>query len=174
MKDLLIRAGRPDELDAVEALLREASAWLASRGIDQWQYPPHRDRITAALEQEVCFLAFMDGKPIATVQLDNFADPEFWTPNDDPKTALYVHRMAVNRETAGAGVGVLLLDWALERAATQGKQWLRLDAWKDNPGLHRFYEGAGFTLLRIVDLPHRRSGALFQRSTGYGSNGDSF
>ncbi|MFR9796084.1 GNAT family N-acetyltransferase [Streptomyces sp. MS06] len=75
--------------------------------------------------------------------------------------------MAVKREFAGAGVGGTLLDWASERAATQGKQWLRLDAWKDNQGLHRFYKNAGFTLVRVVDLPHRRSGALFQRATGH-------
>ncbi|WP_409236723.1 GNAT family N-acetyltransferase [Streptomyces sp. PA5.6] len=168
MKDLHIRAGRPDELGIVEALLREASAWLASRGIDQWQYPPHRDRITEALKRGVCYLAFEGGKPVATIQLDDFADPEFWTLDDQPDTALYVHRMAVTRETAGIGVGGMLLDWASERAGAQGKRWLRLDAWKDNPGLHRFYKGEGFALLRIVDLPHRRSGALFQRATGHG------
>ncbi|MFG3545478.1 GNAT family N-acetyltransferase [Streptomyces clavifer] len=166
MKNLFVRAGRPDELGSVEALLYEASAWLASRNIDQWQYPPHRDRITEALERGVCFLAFEHGKPIATIQVDDFADPEFWTPEDRPDAALYVHRMAVTRATSGAGVGGLLLDWASERAAVQGKRWLRLDAWKDNQGLHQFYKDAGFTLLRIVDLPHRRSGALFQRSTG--------
>ncbi|WP_432248857.1 GNAT family N-acetyltransferase [Streptomyces sanyensis] len=166
MNDLLIRPGRPDELSTVEALLREASTWLASRGIDQWQYPPHRERISAALEQEVCFIAFDDGEPIATIQVDDFADPEFWTPDDQPETALYVHRMAVRRNAAGGGVGGALLDWASQRAAAQGKRWLRLDAWKDNEGLHRFYKNAGFTLLRTVDLPHRRSGALFQRPSG--------
>ncbi|MFC8655623.1 GNAT family N-acetyltransferase [Streptomyces parvus] len=165
MNDLLIRAGHPDELGAVESLLREASAWLASRSIDQWQYPPHRDRIAEALERGVCFLAFEDGKPIATIQVDDFADPEFWTTEDRPETALYVHRMALTRTASGAGIGGLLLDWASERASIQGKRWLRLDAWKDNQGLHRFYLNAGFTLIRVVDLPHRRSGALFQRST---------
>ncbi|CAM5467543.1 putative N-acetyltransferase YesJ [Streptomyces pilosus] len=166
MTNLLIRPGRLDELHTVEALLRGASSWLASRGIDQWQYPPHRDRITVALEQGVCFLAFEDREPIATIQVDGFADPEFWTPDDDPDTALYVHRMAVSRKAAGGGVGARLLDWAADLAAAQGKRWLRLDAWKDNEGLHRYYEDAGFTLLRVVDLPHRRSGALFQRPSG--------
>ncbi|MFJ6889286.1 hypothetical protein ACIQRC_31160 [Streptomyces californicus] len=66
-KNLCVRAGRPDELAVVEALLREATAWLASRSIDQWQYPPHRDRIAEALERGLCFLAFEDGKPIATI-----------------------------------------------------------------------------------------------------------
>lgn len=170
MKDLIVRAGRPDELGVVESLLREASAWLASRGIDQWQYPPHRDRIAEALERGVCFLAFEDSKPIATIQVDDFADPDFWTPEDLPDTALYVHRMAIARAHSGSGVGSQLLAWASERAATQGKRWLRLDAWKDNQGLHRFYRNAGFNLLRIVDLPQRRSGALFQRPTGRDSD----
>ncbi|MFF9579821.1 GNAT family N-acetyltransferase [Streptomyces rubiginosohelvolus] len=165
MKDLLVCAGRPDELGVVESLLREASTWLASRSIDQWQHPPHRDRITEALKQGVCFLAFEDGKPIATIQVDNFADPEFWTVEDLPDAALYVHRMAVTRTASSAGIGSMLLDRASERAAAQGKRWLRLDAWKDNEGLHGFYKDAGFTILRIADLPHRRSGALFQRLT---------
>ncbi|MFF8947988.1 GNAT family N-acetyltransferase [Streptomyces sp. NPDC014940] len=163
MRDLFIRPGRLEELGVVEALLREASEWLASRGIDQWQYPPHRDRITEALKQGVCFVAFEDGVPIATIQVDDFADPEFWTSEDEPETALYIHRMAVSRKAAGGDVGGRLLAWAAERAAAQGKRWVRLDAWKDNEGLHRYYEGAGFALVRIVDLQHRRSGALFQR-----------
>jgi GNAT superfamily N-acetyltransferase len=163
MSSLHIRPGRPEELHIVERLLSGASAWLASRGIDQWQYPPHSDRITTALERGVCFLAFQDGEPIATIQVDDFADPEFWMPDDDPGAALYVHRMAVRRDAAGAGVGTRLLDWAADRAAAHSKRWLRLDAWKDNEALHRYYKAAGFTLVRIVDLPHRRSGALFQR-----------
>lgn len=167
MRDVLIRAGRPDELATVEELLRGASEWLASRGIDQWQYPPHRDRITAALRQGVCFLVFEDGEPIATFQVDDFADPEFWNPDDEPDSALYVHRMATSRHAAGGGVGGTILEWARARAASQGKRWLRLDAWKDNEGLHKYYKAVGFTLLRIVDLPHRRSGALFQRPTGW-------
>jgi GNAT superfamily N-acetyltransferase len=165
MTDVRIRAARLDELDVVEDLLREASAWLASREIDQWQFPPHTDRITEALRGGTVFLALIDDQPIATLQLDAFADPEFWMPEDRPETALYVHRMAVSRRAAGEGIGRTMLDWATERAVTEGKAWLRLDAWKDNAGLHRYYEGEGFTLVRVIDLPHRGSGALFQRPT---------
>jgi GNAT superfamily N-acetyltransferase len=163
VSDIEIRAARLDELATVEALLSGASTWLASRGIDQWQYPPRRDRITQALQRGECFLAVRDGEAIATVQVDAFADPEFWDAADGPEAALYVHRMAVSRKAAGENVGAVLLDWAAERAADAGKSWLRLDAWKDNPGLHRYYERVGFDLVRIVDLPHRRSGALYQR-----------
>ncbi|GAB2571887.1 GNAT family N-acetyltransferase [Streptomyces capparidis] len=168
MTELRIRPARLDELDTVESILQAASAWLASRGIDQWQYPPHRDRITAALQRGECFLVFAGERPIGTLQVDTFADPEFWTaPEDQPDTALYVHRMAVLRDAAGSGAGAVMLDWAAKRAADAGKAWLRLDAWKDNPGLHRYYKNMGFSLVRVVDLPHRRSGALFQRPTGH-------
>ncbi|MFD8550364.1 GNAT family N-acetyltransferase [Streptomyces fradiae] len=163
MNDVVVRAAGPDELEVVEGLLKEASAWLAARGIDQWQYPPHTDRITRALERGDCYLAFRNDKPAGTLQVDDFADPEFWTADDRPETALYVHRMAVSREASGEGLGAVLLDWAAGQARDAGKTWLRLDAWKDNPGLHRYYEEHGFELVRIVDLPHRRSGALYQR-----------
>ncbi|MGW9044119.1 GNAT family N-acetyltransferase [Streptomyces lydicus] len=169
MSDLEIRAARPDELVDVEELLIGASTWLADRGIDQWQYPPHRDRITAALRRGEVFLALREQRPIATIQVDGFADPEFWQASDQPDSAFYVHRMAVSRQAAGEEIGAVLLDWAAERAAAAGKAYLRLDAWKDNPGLHRYYRATGFDLLRIVDLPHRRSGALFQRPARLGS-----
>ena len=162
MSDLYIRAARPNELEVVEGLLIEASKWLASRGIDQWQYPPHRDRIVRAIRQGECFLAFHGTQPVGTIQVDDYADPEFWTEEDHPEDALYVHRMAVSRSAAGKEVGAMLLDWASRRVAAMGKSLLRLDAWKTNFEPHRYYLNQGFQLVRVVDLPHRKSGALFQ------------
>ncbi|MGD3105466.1 GNAT family N-acetyltransferase [Streptomyces sp. YGL11-2] len=164
MSDPEIRAARPDERATVETLFTEASTWLAARGIDQWQYPPRRDLITAALRRGELFLALRHQRPVGMFQLDGFADPEFWGAADRPDSALYVHRMAVGRQAAGEGIGAVLLDWAAGRAAAAGKAYLRLDAWKDNPGLHRYYRSVGFVPVRVVDLPHRRSGALFQRA----------
>jgi GNAT superfamily N-acetyltransferase len=164
MTDLHIRLARPDEQPIVEDLLREASAWLASRGINQWQYPPHSDRIKTGLQRGSVYIADVDGIPVATLQVDDFADPEFWTAGDAPQSALYVHRMAVSRKYAGSGIGSKMLDWVTLKAASHGKKWVRLDAWKSNVDLHRYYINVGFTHVRTVDLPHRGSGALFQRA----------
>ncbi|MBY8879096.1 GNAT family N-acetyltransferase [Actinacidiphila acidipaludis] len=165
MSKITMRPAKPSELGTVEDLLTEASVWLAQRGIDQWQFPPHRDRITHAIEHGECFIAEMDGTIIGTITLDAHPDPEFWVADDEPNDALYVHRMAVTRKAAGAGVGAVMLEWASKRAAEAGKGWLRLDAWRTNEGLHRYYTDQGFTLVRIVSLAHRGSGALFQRPT---------
>jgi hypothetical protein len=71
--------------------------------------------------------------------------------------------MVTTREVAGREIGSALLDWASRRAASHGKRWIRLDAWRSNADLHRYYVQRGFHHVRTVELPHRRSGALFQR-----------
>jgi GNAT superfamily N-acetyltransferase len=162
----LIRRARPDEVDTVAAMWTEAGQWLAAIGSDQWQYPARTERITASIAAGECWLVERDDEPAATITLDRYADPEFWTPADDPDNALYVHRMVVLRRFAGAGLGSALLDWAGARAERDGLRWLRLDAWRTNRRLRDYYERQGFALVRVVDLPHRRSGALYQRPAG--------
>jgi GNAT superfamily N-acetyltransferase len=158
-----LRRATPADQPAVEQLWRDASAWLASVGSDQWQYPPRSARIAASIEAGTCWLVEHDGTPAATITVDDYADPEFWTPADDPGSALYVHRMIAARSHAGSGLGARMLDWAEGETAGVGRCWLRLDAWKRSAALHSYYRGQGFVHVRTVDLPHRGSGALFQR-----------
>jgi GNAT superfamily N-acetyltransferase len=113
-----------------------------------------------------CWLVEEGGRAIGTVTIDDCADEEFWRPEDDPDNALYLHRMVTIREVAGREIGSALLDWASRRAASLGKRWVRLDAWRSNSGLYRYYTERGFELVRTVELPHRTSGALFQRQAG--------
>jgi GNAT superfamily N-acetyltransferase len=167
-KTLTIRKAEPADLDTVEDLRAEATAWLASKGLDQWQRSnprfPTRARAADAIARGACYLAY-DGNSelVGTITVDDDADPEFWTPAEQTEPALYVHRMIVRRAAAGAGLGGLLLDWAGDRAARAGHRWLRLDAWKTNKPLHHYYERQGFAHVRTVDLAHRGSGAVFQR-----------
>jgi GNAT superfamily N-acetyltransferase len=103
---------------------------------------------------------------IGTITVDDCADGEFWRPEDDPDDALYLHRMVTVRDVAGREIGSALLDWASRRASALGKRWVRLDAWRSNPDLQRYYTDRGFEHVRTVELPHRQSGALFQREAG--------
>jgi GNAT superfamily N-acetyltransferase len=162
----LIRRARPDEAGTVADMWDEAGRWLASIGSDQWQYPARAGRIAASIVAGECWLVERDGDPVATVTLDSYADPDFWTLDDEPDSALYAHRMVVRRAAAGARLGSALLDWACARAEGVGRGWLRLDAWRTNERLRAYSEGEGFALVRVVDAPHRRSGALYQRPTG--------
>lgn len=165
---LTLRRAQPGDLPGVLALLADTSEWLHSQGVRQWPrggFGP--ERIEPLIEQGTLYLLDLGWfDPVATIALDGAADPEFWSASDRPSEALYVHKLAVSRGWAGEGVGDALLDWAGGCVEDAGLRWLRLDCAKDNPRLQDYYRRRGFTHLRTVDLPHRASGALFQRAAG--------
>ncbi|WP_283134304.1 GNAT family N-acetyltransferase [Rhizohabitans arisaemae] len=160
-----LRRATPGDLTSVLALLADAAAWLHRQGVQQW--PPDgfpAARIDPLIAEGVVFL--LEPGPAATVALDDHADPEFWYAADYPESALYVHKLAVHRTFSGCGLGEALLDWAGLRVFADGRRWLRLDCSKNNPRLQHYYLSQAFRHVRTVDLPHRASGALFQRAAG--------
>ena len=64
-----------------------------------------------------------------------------------------------------AGLASAARSWTSrgDQAARRQLPWLRLDCNKANEQLQAYYQRQAFTYLRTVDLPHRVSGALFQR-----------
>ncbi|MGP3957155.1 GNAT family N-acetyltransferase [Nonomuraea sp. 3N208] len=170
---LALRRAEPEDLPGVLTLLADTAEWLYAQGVRQWPrngFGP--ERIEPLIEERVLFvlddeLRYLDpdesAPPVATIALDDHADPEFWAPGDDPGAALYIHKLAVARPWSGSGLGDALLDWASASAFAAGLPWLRLDCAKANPRLQSYYRGRGFHHVRTVDLSHRSSGALFQR-----------
>lgn len=160
---LAVRAATVDELDVIMQLLQQRIAWLRARGSDQWStWPAWPAKLPAALKRRRVWLLTEDDLPVGTVTADEHADPDFWTETERADPAVYLAKLAVLPDRAGRGYGTLLLDVAGELAYREGRQLLRLDAWKNNPGLHAYYSNHGWRHLRTVDLPHRRSGALFE------------
>ncbi|MEU1389063.1 MULTISPECIES: GNAT family N-acetyltransferase [unclassified Nonomuraea] len=170
---LALRRAEPADLPGVLRLLADTAEWLHTQGVRQWPrqgFGPERieplieERVLYLLDDELRYLdPDVQAPPVATIALDGNADPEFWTPADDPGAALYVHKLAVARPWSGSGLGDALLDWACSAARSAGLPWLRLDCAKANPRLQEYYRMRGFRHIRTVDLPHRSSGALFQR-----------
>ncbi len=158
----LRRAKTRADIDTVADMWIRSAAWLRSKGSDQWQYPVKIENIEAAVATGACWLAYREAEPIGTITLDSNAEPQYWPPEDEPDNALYVHRMVVEETGRGEEIGSALLDWAGEQAEASGRRWLRLDAWRSNQALHRYYQDRGFELVRIVPDPSG-SGACFQR-----------
>ncbi|MER6916736.1 GNAT family N-acetyltransferase [Streptomyces sp. NPDC000594] len=164
---MTIRPAVGTDLRTVIDLWEHAATWLNGRGIDQWQYPPRKERIEANIAAGECWIVEADGAPVATITVDEHADPDFWSAAEAGDPALYVHRMVVRRDVAGMDLGSAMLDWAGKEALRQGKQLLRLDAWRTNDDLQRYYSDRGFVHVRTVDAAERSSGALFQRAANY-------
>jgi GNAT superfamily N-acetyltransferase len=168
---LTFEKATPADEPVIRQLQDEAIAWLATKGTDQWQpgsmRNPRRDDdrgLSPAIARgEVYLVRDSGGEVVATFTLDDYADPEFWTQDDAPSSALYVHRMVVARNAVGRGIGARILDWCAGEVALRGKEWLRIDAWRTNERLHQYYLSNGFAHVRTLMLNHRGSGALFQR-----------
>lgn len=165
-RPLDIRPALTDDLPAIARLLDEAGAWLRSQAItDQWPEQFVLADLAQRIELGELHIAYQDTTPVGTFALDHHADPDFWHDDSNGTRACYLDRLAVTRSHAGRGLGALLIDHAANLAAHQDRLWLRLDCAKHNTRLHAYYRLLGFEHVRTVDLPHRKSGALFQRQT---------
>lgn len=159
---LHVREATQDDLDAVVGLLHDAYTWLIAQDItDQWAAPHSRQSVQDLIERGEVYVASSGADVIATFTLTYQADPELW--HDLPEDAGYIRRLVVDRHHAGHDVGGQLLNHAEQLVAATGRHWLRLDCAKHNARLHDYYRARGFTHLHTIDLPHRQSGALFQR-----------
>jgi ribosomal protein S18 acetylase RimI-like enzyme len=159
-----IRTAAAADLEALIALRRYAESWLHGAGIEQWtDHARGAAAIKAGITASTTHVVLDDdGNTIASLTL-NGPDPDFWTSDDDPDTALYLYKFMIGPSGRGTGLGEAMLDWASGQAQARGKAWLRLDCWRTNITLQNYYARRGFQLLRIIQAPGRNSGALMQR-----------
>jgi len=138
-----IRPATPDDLEEVSTVLREAARWLEETDKRMWRdnelLPAN---IAADVTAGLFFIAACDGKTAGVVKFQ-LEDPLFW-PDVPQKESAFVHRLAVRRQFAGAGVSSALLNWAVARAKSLGKHYLRLDCEASRPRLRAVYERFGF------------------------------
>jgi len=161
---ILVRA----ELADLPRLLKfrtDTAVWLSSLGTDQWAKPFPADHMMASIRAGEVYLLkeHQAADAAATITLDRDADERLWTADERAESALYVHKLTVDRKYAGAGLGPRLLNWAGDQAARQGVTWLRLDAWTTNTQLQAYYLGQGFRHVRTSTEPTVVSGWAAQR-----------
>jgi len=165
---VIIRRAEPDDLETIVGLRHERASWLARRGSDQWSDAglddaTFRQRVSdSILAGETWMATTNDGRDVGTVAIDHHADPGLWT-DTEAAEAVIVHRMIVQVDAAGSGVGTALLDQADRVAEAEGRPWVRLDAWTTNAGLHELYRRHGFRHVRTVEGHASPSAALFER-----------
>jgi GNAT superfamily N-acetyltransferase len=136
-----VRRCQAGDVAAVAALLDEATVWVGERGYEQWPLPFPHDEIAAAVERCEVYVAELDGETVATVTL-LWDDPLYWP--EKPADAAYVHKLAVSRASSGQRIGQAIVEWADRTAAEAGREYLRLDCLRDNPGIRAYYERLGF------------------------------
>lgn len=150
-----VRQAEPRDAEAICRVLTEAARWIDAHGMTMWRDDElAADAIAEDVAQGLFHVADVDGE-IAGVVKFQLTDELFWpdVPNDD---SAFIHRLAVRRQFAAAGVSVALIEWAAAHAAAVGRRWLRLDCEASRIKLRSFYERQGF-----VHHSDRRVGPYF-------------
>lgn len=148
--------GQVTDIEEVLSVFKVANKHLQEQGIHQWddQYPS-RGLLVADAEKECLFGIVEDGCWIAAMVIDDVQE-EPWKNVDWEYTKgriLCIHRLVVNPEVQGKGLGKKLLQFAEEYAGTHGYASIRLDAYNGNPSALAFYERLGYVNSGSVTFP---------------------
>jgi len=138
-----IRQATPHDSEKVSAILREAARWLEQSGMVMWrdnELSPAR--IAADVDVGLFFIAECEGEAAGVIKFQ-LEDLLFW-PDVPQHQSAFVHRLAVRRQFAGGGISSALLQWAIGRARSLGRYYLRLDCEASRPRLRAVYERFGF------------------------------
>ncbi|MFF1819155.1 hypothetical protein ACFVWG_17780 [Kribbella sp. NPDC058245] len=156
-----IRRAEPSDIEAFLDVLATATARLHARGIQQW--PPRfaPSKVLPDIEAGDAYIIWDGSDAIATTILNTNGDRDFWTPDELAGPAFYVSK--ISTVSGYGGLGTAVLDWCGRETARRGGELLRLDAWRTNLDLQKYYLSQGFRHVRTVELAHRNSGALFER-----------
>ena len=145
-----------DEAVAVAEVIQEAARWVTTWRAQLWDPELVGLAFVTPIIARGQMLTAKTGGQIAGVMILEPEDPHFWP--DHPKgEAAYVHKLAVRRAFAGAGVPAALMEHAAALTRQDGRRFLRLDC---DPPLTGFYQRLGFALVDERDVVHPEAGPM--------------
>lgn len=153
-----IRKARPEELDAVWALVQEAIANMHANGNPQWNHTyPTRDHFAQAIEAGELYAACGPDETILGVAVFNqeFEDCyEELTTWQRPLPALGIHKVAVSPRAQRMGVASALFGHAFDLARAQGLRSIRMDTYSMNTRMQALMVKHGFRYVGDIFFPH--------------------
>ncbi|HZM95755.1 MAG TPA: GNAT family N-acetyltransferase [Vicinamibacterales bacterium] len=145
MPAITIRQAHASDAGIVQDMLEEAATWVDAMGVVMWEEGELAPgRVDNEIAAGLFFIADVDNDPAGVVRFQ-LEDRLFW-PELTQDDSAFIHRLVVRRRYKGLGVSTALMEWAISRARTMGKRYLRLDTDASRPKLRRLYEGFGFEL----------------------------
>ena len=138
-----VRQATIADIGTVSSILFEAANWLKERGVPMWRADELlTELIVADVGNGLFFLAEHTGQPAGTIKFE-LSDSAFW-PDVPEHESAFIHRLAVRRRFAGGDVSTAPLSWAVERAVSLDRRYLRLDCEASRKSLRTVYERFGF------------------------------
>ncbi|MGI6254895.1 MAG: GNAT family N-acetyltransferase [Acutalibacter sp.] len=153
-----LRKASPEDEAAVLELYREASVFLASQGIDQWQDGyPNREAFQADLARGESWVVEEGGRVLATACLGFGREPTYdriyqgsWAV--EAEEYAFLHRIAVSGELRGKNAPSLFFGQLEQDARRRGLPCLRGDTHRDNKIMQHVLEKNGLSYRGVIYL----------------------
>ncbi|TKH45122.1 GNAT family N-acetyltransferase [Paenibacillus terrae] len=153
----VFQAGAEDQ-EQVQELILQTARWLHSRGSTQWgnllQGKDDHNLGGAIARGEVITFRTSEDHALAGAvilqQQPSAWDRKLWGLDDadsDGGTSVYLHRLVVDRDRTGKGLGRELVQWIEKGIRFTGKDRIRLDCIAGNDKLNQFYQQCGYTYI---------------------------
>ncbi|KAG0244558.1 hypothetical protein BGW41_007321 [Actinomortierella wolfii] len=169
---------KPEEIDIFIDILERAAAWMVANKLNQWYpgsfvAPKTHAHIENTIGRGNAYFIVKYNNPnepsdetiigTFTLNYDDPFDEMLWKDLvDDWTDGIYLHRLVVEREYKGFGLGPKALHFAEQMGLRHGKKYLRLDCMADNKLLKAYYrEKAHFK--EYDDYPGERLFGRFER-----------
>ncbi len=145
-----IREATYSDMEQILVLYEQAREYFRSANIGQWlDGRPDYDDVFGDIDDGICYVATENGYILAVFICDFFEEGHYpavlggggWL-NSDEYAGL--HKVAVNREHKGRGIGGEIIKFAANRCRENGVYNLRCDTHPLNASMRRMLEKNGF------------------------------
>ena len=161
MKKIYLKPAEIKNLDRLMAVVADAQASLKADGVPQWQDGyPDVDNIKSDIQQGQLYEVLVDDQIAGMVAIQTEPEPNYdqlkegaWHAEDKYGT---IHRLAIDRQFAGHGLGKLLFSNAFTLLRQQGITNIRIDTHEENFRMRGLIEKVGFKYCGVVAIsdPH--------------------
>lgn len=153
-----IRRAAQSDIPQIMRIIAEAQAFLAARGVDQWQdgYPDEQLMRQDIAEQTCHVLEAEGGEILGIVTIVLTGEPTYaaifdgaWR-TEEPYACF--HRVAVGASQRGSGAAAALMEGAERYAAGEGMRSVRIDTHRDNRAMLRMLEKNRYERCGVIFL----------------------
>jgi len=149
-----MRKATAADTPAVTEMIRSRCTWLEGQGLESWR--DKADNLAGLAGAGYMWVLESEGRIVGCTTVTDHAPPKDWTPEEAAEESLYLFTTVTDPAYRGHKPGTLIALWAVDRAARQGKDWVRRGCFF--PELAKYYETQGFSLVKEQE---RRSGHLY-------------
>ncbi|WP_413801376.1 GNAT family N-acetyltransferase [Streptomyces iranensis] len=158
-----MRPATADDIPAVENMILARSAWLEERGHPSWrESATELARQAGDSDGDVWVLAEDGGQVVGCTTVQEQAPPWGWTHDELNESADYLYSTVTDPAHRAKKPGTVMGLWAVDRAAREGKAWVRRGC--NFPELVRYNETQGFCLVHEVQRTNNRVYLMARRA----------